>query len=114
MMLCIGGDLMDINQALKRYIPMSETMFYILLSLQIPNHGYGIMQHVKEITKERIVLGAGTIYQSIGKLDGDGLIKSVREEDRKKIYKITELGEQVLLTEAARIKELYNCLEGLI
>lgn len=105
---------MDMQKALKRYIPMSETMFYILLTLQTPNHGYGIMQYVKKITNDRIILGAGTIYQSIGKLEGDKLIRPVKEEDRKKIYEITEIGKQVLVTEAERIKELYNCLEGLI
>ena len=47
---------------------MREIMFYILLSLQAERHGYGIMQHVKELTKNRIVLGAGTIYQSLSKL----------------------------------------------
>ncbi|GJM80274.1 hypothetical protein HMSSN139_27700 [Paenibacillus sp. HMSSN-139] len=65
---------MNFESAKKRFIPMSETMFYILLSLQQERHGYGIMQHVKEITNDRIVLGAGTIYQSLGKLEKDGLI----------------------------------------
>lgn len=105
---------MDYQRAVKRYIPMSETMFYILLSLLNPNHGYGIMQHVKEITHGRITLGAGTIYQSIGKLDGDGLIESVKEEDRKKIYQITDIGKQILLTEAKRIQELFRNVEGLL
>lgn len=103
---------MDYQKAVKRYIPMSETMFYILLSLLVPKHGYGIMQQVKDITRGRIILGAGTIYQSIGKLDGDGLIASVREEDRKKIYQITDTGKRILLIEANRIKELYHNVEG--
>ena len=105
---------MELQKAVKRYIPMSETMFYILLSLREPNHGYGIMQHVKEITADRVNMGAGTIYQSIGKLEGDGLITPVREEDRKKIYMITDLGTQVLTTEAKRIRELYRNTEGLL
>jgi transcriptional regulator, PadR family len=41
---------MYLEKAEKRYIPMSETMFYILLSLRQERHGYGIMQHVKEIS----------------------------------------------------------------
>ncbi|GIO64746.1 MULTISPECIES: PadR family transcriptional regulator [Paenibacillus] len=104
---------MDLEKAIKRYIPMSETMFYILLSLQTPNHGYGIMQHVKEKTNGRITLGAGTIYQSLGKLDGDRLIEAVKEEDRKKIYQIGELGMRILKIEAERIAELYHNSEGL-
>jgi len=98
----------------KRFIPMSETMFYILLSLQEERHGYGIMQHVKELTHDRIVLGAGTIYQSLSKLEEDGLIVSVKEEDRKKLYLITETGKRILKEEANRIKEIYRNLEGLL
>ena len=89
-------------------------MFYILLSLQEERHGYGIMQHVKELTKNRIVLGAGTIYQSISKLEGDGLIVSTREIERKKFYIINEVGKQILKEEALRIKEIYQNLVRLL
>jgi len=98
----------------KRFIPMSETMFYILLSLQQERHGYGIMQHVKELTHDRIILGAGTIYQSLSKLEGDGLIMSTKEEERKKLYIIAETGMLILKEEANRIKELYRNMEGLL
>lgn len=93
---------------------MSETMFYILLSLQEERHGYAIMQYVKELTKERINLGAGTIYQSLRKLESDGLIIQIKEIDRKKIYSITDIGRQILLEEAHRIKEIYHNVEGLL
>lgn len=105
---------MNIEKIRKRFIPMSETMFYILLSLQEERHGYAIMQYVKGLTKERIILGAGTIYQSLGKLESDGLITQVREIDRKKIYVITDIGKQILLEEAHRIKEIYHNVEGLL
>ncbi|HSN93480.1 MAG TPA: PadR family transcriptional regulator [Anaerolineaceae bacterium] len=97
---------MSIDKARKRYVPMSETMFYILLSLKQEQHGYAIMQHVKELTKGRISLGAGTVYSSLGKLESDGLIKSIREEDRRIIYLITALGKQILQEEAERMAEL--------
>ena len=93
---------------------MSETMLYILLSLREERHGYGIMQNVKELTSGRIVLGARTIYQSIGKLEPDGLLKAQREENRKKYYSITPLGSSILHEEAMRIKEIYHHLEELI
>jgi DNA-binding PadR family transcriptional regulator len=93
-------------------MPMSETMLYILLSLREERHGYGIMQHVKGLTGGRISLGAGTIYSSLGKLEGDGLIEALSEEDRRKIYGITPLGMEILKEEAARIAELYGNLEG--
>lgn len=105
---------MSLEKVRSRYIPMSETMLYILLSLREERHGYGIMQHVRDLTDRRIVLGAGTIYQSLGKLESDGLIQAGREEERKKYYVITPLGEQILREEAARINEIYHQLEGLI
>ena len=104
---------MDIEKVQKRFIPMSETMFYILLSLQQERHGYGIMLHVKELTGGRIVLGAGTIYQSISKLQEDKLIRPGEEIDRKKMYRITDLGSRILKIEAERIAELYKNSEGL-
>lgn len=105
---------MNFEKIRNRYIPMSETMFYTLLSLREERHGYAIMQFVKELTKERIVMGAGTVYSSIGKLEGDALIQSVSEENRRKTYIITEQGEQILREEARRIAELYRNSEGLI
>jgi DNA-binding PadR family transcriptional regulator len=93
---------------------MSETMFYILLSLQEERHGYGIMLHVKELTNNRITLGAGTIYQSLSKLEGDGLIVSTKEIDRKKLYIISEVGRLILKEEAKRIQEIYQNVEKLL
>jgi DNA-binding PadR family transcriptional regulator len=104
----------DIEKIQKRFIPMSETMLYILLSLREERHGYGVMQHVKELTGGRIVLGAGTIYQSLGKLETDGLISPTREIERKKLYLITTIGEQILIEEAKRIQEIYLNLEALL
>ncbi|MCX7773146.1 MAG: PadR family transcriptional regulator [Clostridia bacterium] len=105
---------MNIDKARKRYLPMSETMFYILLSLFEERHGYGIMMHVKELTKGRIVLGAGTVYSSLSKLEGDGLIQGAGEEGRRKSYRITPTGEAIIKEEAQRIKELYQNVEGLL
>ena len=104
---------MNLEKARKRYIPMSETMLYILLSLREECHGYAIMQHVKGLTDGRITLGAGTIYSSLGKLEGDSLIEALAEEDRRKTYRITPLGLEILKIETARITELYTNLEGL-
>ena len=105
--------MMSLEQARRRYLPMSETMFYILLSLKQERHGYGIMQHVKELTDARIILGAGTVYSSLGKLESDGLIEAVKEEDRRKFYIITPLGRGILREEALRITELHRNSEGL-
>lgn len=92
----------------KVYVPMTETGFYILLCLQEPNHGYGIVQKVKEMTKGDIILAPGTMYGSLSKMEKDGLISFVREEDKRKIYLITELGSKVLDIEKKRIERLYR------
>ena len=92
----------------KVYVPMTETGFYILLCLREPNHGYGIVQKVKEMTKGDIVLTPGTMYGSLSKMEKDGLIRFVREEDKRKIYSITDLGTEVLNLEMKRIARLYK------
>ena len=99
---------MNEEKAIKKYIPMTETMFFILLSLQQEHHGYGIMQHVKHITDSRIILGAGTIYNSLSRLEKDGLIRTLSEDNRRKTYITTELGEKILKVEAKRLVELYE------
>lgn len=105
---------MNLDSLKKKFLPMSETMFYILSSLRQERHGYGIMLHVKEFTHNRIVLGAGTIYQTLQKLEKGRLIRPTREIDRKKQYLITELGEVILREEARRILELSRIAEELL
>ena len=92
----------------KVYVPMTETGFYILLCLQKPNHGYGIVQRVEEMTEGAIRLAPGTMYGSLAKMEKDGLIQFVREEEKRKIYQITELGTEVLQLELKRIERLYR------
>jgi DNA-binding PadR family transcriptional regulator len=85
---------------------MSETMFYILFALCSERHGYGVMQHVEELTGGRIVLGAGTVYTTLGKLEADGLVVVTSREDRRTNYLITPKGTEVLCEEARWIAEL--------
>lgn len=105
---------MNTADAAAKYLPMTETMFYILLSLREERHGYGVMLHTKDLTDGRLVLGAGTIYQSLGKLERDGLIAATDEIDRKKLYIATDLGQQILKMEAARVAHLYKNVEDLL
>ena len=71
----------------KVYVPMTETGFYILLCLQKPNHGYGIVQRVEEMTEGAIRLAPGTMYGSLSKMEKDGLIQFVKEEEKRIIEK---------------------------
>lgn len=98
---------------LKRiYCPMSETGFYILFCLQEEMHGYNITKKVKEMTNNEVVLPPGTMYGSLSKMENDGLIRFVREEDKRKLYKITELGLEILNIEKNRINRLYTNIKG--
>lgn len=92
----------------KVYVPMTETAFYILLCLKKPNHGYGIVQIVEKLTDGAIRLAPGTMYGSLSKMERDGLIQFIREEDKRKIYQITDLGLEVLQIELKRIERLYR------
>ena len=92
----------------KVYMPMTETAFYILFCLQKPNHGYGIVQTVEKLTDGAIRLAPGTMYGSLSKMEKDGVIRFVKEEDKRKIYEITSLGKEVLNVEFERIRRLYR------
>jgi len=87
---------------------LTEAVFYILLSLYTPMHGYGIMQLIKENSNNRVVLGAGTLYGAINTLLEKGWIKALPEasDTRKKEYEITLSGRQIVSEELIRLKEL--------
>lgn len=87
---------------------MTETAFYILLSLKEPRHGYGIIKNVEEMTMGRLVLGSGTIYGTLTKMQKDGIIAVYADEERKKIYEVTDLGKMLMLREIERLNELHD------
>lgn len=95
----------------KVYVPMTETGFYILLCLQEEMHGYNIVQKVERMTEGDIRISPGTMYGSLGKMEKDGLIEFIREEDKRKIYHITKLGSEVLALEKKRIRRLCRNVE---
>ena len=92
----------------KVYVPMTETGFYILLCLREEMHGYSIVQKVEAMTDGAVRLSPGTMYGSLSKMEKDGLIRFVREEEKRKLYCITALGEEVLALEMSRIERLYR------
>lgn len=94
----------------KVYVPMTETGFYILLCLREETHGYGIVKRTEQLTEGEIKISPGTLYGSLSKMEKDGLIRFVREEEKRKIYCITELGRQVLELERKRITRLYKSM----
>ena len=103
------------DQHIKKVsVPMTETAFYILFCLQKPNHGYGVVQIVERMTEGAIRLAPGTMYGSLSKMEKDGVIRFVKEEDKRKIYEITQLGLEILDIELNRIKRLYKITQEVI
>lgn len=94
----------------KVYVPMTETAFYILFCLRQPNHGYGVVQTVDRMTDGEVKLAPGTMYGSLAKMEKDGVIRFVREEDKRKLYELTELGRELLKLELKRIERLYRAV----
>ena len=86
--------------------PMTEAMYYILLALLRPGHGYGMMQRIKELSGGRLEMGPGTLYGVLSRVNREGWIVLTGEEGRRKNYAITQAGKAALLTEYERIKRL--------
>ena len=86
---------------------LTEAVYYILLSLMEPLHGYGIMQNVEQLSNGRVKLAAGTLYGAITTLLEKGWITALSEEkgSRKKEYLITDLGKEMLHSEIVRLIE---------
>lgn len=87
---------------------LTEAVYYILLSLTEPLHGYGIMQNAQQLSNGRVRLAAGTLYGAINTLLEKGWIVALsgEKESRKKEYLITEQGKEALRSEMDRLREL--------
>lgn len=91
-------------------IPITETMYLILMSMVKPNHGYGVMLFVEEKTRGRVLLGPGTLYGAINTLYKKKWIEKVEQMDcdRKKMYVITDMGREILSAETRRMEEVLD------
>ena len=89
-------------------IALTEAVYYILLSLMEPMHGYGIMQNVDSLSGGRVKLAAGTLYGAINTLLEKGWITALPgvKDSRKKEYQITDEGKQIVADELLRLQEL--------
>ena len=76
---------------MSKHNALTEPVYYILLSLLTPMHGYGIMQNVKKLTNGRVNIGAGTLYGAINTLLSKGFIAEYKSDPSKKEYIITEV-----------------------
>lgn len=110
--ICGNGDCsMDKEKLLIKYMSLTESACYMLLSIaQEPRHGYGIMQHTKLVTDNKVTLGNELLYGMLAKMNTDGLIE-IKYQNEKKIYVLTPLGTDVLIQEKERLKKLLLNLE---
>ncbi|SET45251.1 DNA-binding transcriptional regulator, PadR family [Natronincola peptidivorans] len=92
--------------------PMTEAMYYVLLALMNPNHGYQLMNAITEVSNGRLNMGPGTLYGVLSRMQKDGLISLAEDDGRRKTYSITDDGERALRIEYSRLMALVQ--DGMI
>jgi DNA-binding PadR family transcriptional regulator len=97
-------EFMVIHGGIRKYLPLTEATYYIMLALIEPLYGYAVMQKVEQISQGTVKIGPGTLYGVFDTLQKAGLIVMVKEEDRRKSYTLTEKGKGVLLSQIKRLE----------
>jgi DNA-binding PadR family transcriptional regulator len=87
-----------------KYLPLTESTYYIMLALDEPLHGYGVMQKVEMLSEGTVKVGPGTLYGAFQTLEKENLIIKTGEEERRKIYTLTDKGRQVLEEQIKRLR----------
>jgi DNA-binding PadR family transcriptional regulator len=96
------------------FLPLPAATFHILIALaREDRHGYAIMQDVEQRTDGALRLSAATLYRSIQRMLDQGLIRETRDrpvpeldDERRRYYRITSLGETIARAEARRMNEM--------
>ena len=99
----------------KSQVPLTPAVFHILLALADgPLHGYGIMQAVEESAAFEPVMGPGTIYGSLQRMEDAGLVKELpaRTDDRRRVFALQPAGRRALALEAERLSRLAALVRG--
>ncbi len=86
--------------------PMTEAMYYVLLALSKPTHGYQLMLDIKEISGGRIEMGPGTLYGVLTRLLKENLLRIKQDDGRRKTYELTIQGRIALKAEYERLKSM--------
>lgn len=92
--------------AREKFQTLTEQMFYILLCLQEECYGMDIMEKVRKMSDERVIVGPGTLYNLLENFVEAGMIVETKVEGRKRSYIITETGLNVLAVEVHRLNLL--------
>lgn len=85
---------------------LTDTMYYILLSLLEPKHGYLIMKFIESITNHQVIIGPASLYTSLKKLLKAELIELQNDEGDRKTYVATAKGIKLLKSEVERRKTM--------
>jgi len=98
----------------KNMLPLTPAVFHILLALTDgERHGYAIMREIEESTNRQVNMGPGTLYGTIKRLLHAGLVeesderpKTEEDDERRRYYRLTGLGQRVVEAEARRYENL--------
>lgn len=90
--------------ARKKLDTLTEQMYYLLLALHQPGHGYAVMERVRALSGGRVALGPGTLYTLLARFEKEGLIALDRVEDTRKVYRLTVAGREALEQEYRRLR----------
>ncbi|MEW8995280.1 PadR family transcriptional regulator [Clostridium sp.] len=94
---------------------LTDSAFYILSSVIEEKHGYLIMKTIEELTNNEVTIGPASLYTTLKKLLAAGLVElNSREEENKKVYKITGLGRDMLIKEIERKKQMVKFAENFL
>ena len=110
----------NIAPEIDQVLPLTPTVFHILLALaDQERHGYGIMQEVTMMTQNRVRMAPGTLYGSIKRMLKANLIEESDErpdpeldDERRRYYRLTDFGRQVLAAEARRLSTLIDVAQA--
>ena len=86
-----------------KFQTLTEQMFYILLCLTEECCGMDMLQKIPEMTGGRVNVGSGTLYDLLEQFKDAGLIRETKREGRKRSYKISTQGREMLQKEYSRI-----------
>ena len=96
------------------YLPLTPAAFHVLLALADgPKHGYLILKDVEERTTGDVRLSTGTLYGLIKRfLDGELIVETRPDDQRRRPYKLTAFGREVAEAEAARLEKMVHAARG--
>lgn len=98
-----------------KHLPLTETVYYILLALLQPAHGYLIMQKVEELSNGEVRMAAGTLYGAIENLLKLKYIQPIKSDDnRRKVYVITDEGTKILHHDFERMNNMIKVTKNVL